>query len=582
MAERLIEDLVAEMTLEQKVGQCFTFGFSGTQITPDVVEAITKFHCGGLRLSPFSTIFRYFKEDDASYDYEGRNYAPSRIKLFKPGVPPYYTPEEFAELLNRFQELAASRPLGLPLHLVVDQEGDLSADYCRGGVNLFPSQMGLRATNDPDLVYRAARAVARQLKAAGINWLHSPVLDVNNNPKNPEVGTRAFSDDPAAVAEYGLAMLRGFQDERIICSAKHFPGRGDSEVDAHHGLPTVAVDRARLDAVELLPYRRLIAAGLETIMLAHGVYPALDPSGTVSTVSRRIVTDLLRGELGFTGVITTDSITMAAMIKMYGTPEACARALAAGADLVLMKGENLWRGQAFNCVLNWVRDGKIEAGELDAKVRRILSLKQKYGLLAHGGKADPAGAAKPLRDRGVIDLAYEAARRSCRIVKDEAGFLPLTKSKRVCVVDQLFSLRTPNDSYNHPRKFYEYLQAHDPNLTYLDVEAIATPEDEERVLATLARGGFDVVVCTNMYWRELGGKRNTLVQKLVARGYPVLLVTNTPYRTGYIREARTIILNYATSPAGYRVLADVLYGRAVPEGVWPVRYQPEGEEGAGQ
>ena len=151
MAERLIEDLVAEMTLEQKVGQCFTFGFSGTQITPDVVEAITKFHCGGLRLSPFSTIFRYFKEDDASYDYEGRNYAPSRIKLFKPGVPPYYTPEEFAELLNRFQELAASRPLGLPLHLVVDQEGDLSADYCRGGVNLFPSQMGLRATNDPEI-----------------------------------------------------------------------------------------------------------------------------------------------------------------------------------------------------------------------------------------------------------------------------------------------------------------------------------------------------------------------------------------------------------------------------------------------
>jgi beta-N-acetylhexosaminidase len=382
-----IERILAAMTLEQKIGQCVVIGMSGTRITNDLREAVVRYHAGGLRLSPFARIFRYFSDDKAAQKSLGAGYRPSLEKIAGEGLPPYASPEDYVHTLNELRALAAARSPSIPLHMVIDQEGDTSKDLSRGGVVQFPSNLGLAAARDTDLTYRVSRAIGKQLKASGIDMIHSPVVDVNINPDNPEIGRRAFGDDPELVAEQAIAMMKGFQAEGIIAAAKHFPGRGDSATDAHHACPLLDVDRSRLDAVELLPYRRLIEAGLDSVMVAHCIYPALDTE--IATVSRRIVQGLLRKELGFQGLITSDSMTMGALIDKFGVGESCARALAAGIDVVLMKAENQWRGETFHTIRQWVEDGRIAASELDDKVRRSTEHEGKVRALRKDGHGRP-------------------------------------------------------------------------------------------------------------------------------------------------------------------------------------------------
>src|SRR2546423_1194663 len=321
-----IETLLAKMTLEQKIGQCVVVGMSGTVITNDLREAITRFHCSGIRLSGFTRMFKYFSDDKAKRQELGADFVPSLQKLAGEGLPPYATTEQYAAMLNELRALAAARSPAIPLHMIIDQEGDTSRDFARGGVVQFPSSMGLVAGGSPERARQVAVCVARQMKASGLDMIHSPVVDVNINPKNPEIGYRAFSDDPEIVAEYAVAMLDGFKKSKVIAAAKHFPGRGDSATDAHHACPVLNVDADRFEKIELYPYKRLIEAGIDAIMVAHCLYPHIDPD-QISTVSRKVVTGILRDKLGFDGMITTDRITMGALIDRYGIGEGFDRAL---------------------------------------------------------------------------------------------------------------------------------------------------------------------------------------------------------------------------------------------------------------
>jgi len=252
--EQFIENIIGQMSVEQKIGQCVVVGMSGTVITNDLREAITRYQCGGVRLSPFYRIFRYFSDDRAKQQNLGPDYVPSLQKIAKSGEPPYASPEQFVEMLNELRGLAAVRKPGIPLHMVVDQEGDTSKDYSRGGVVQFPSNLGIAASGNPQLAYEVARATGLQMKAAGLDMIHSPVVDVNINPLNPEIGRRSFGDDPAVVAEYALAMLQGFKEAGVVAAAKHFPGRGDSATDAHHACPKLEVNNRRFHEVDLYPY----------------------------------------------------------------------------------------------------------------------------------------------------------------------------------------------------------------------------------------------------------------------------------------------------------------------------------------
>ena len=571
-----INNIINKMTIEQKIGQCVVVGMSGTVITNDLREAITRYHCSGIRLSPFSNSFKYFSDSKAKKQVLEGDYKPSLQKIVKQGLPPYLTPEQYAEMLNELRDLAARRNPAIPLHMVIDQEGDTSKDFARGGVVQFPSNMGMVSGKDPELTYRIAKCIARQMKASGLDMIHSPVVDVNINPNNPEIGFRAFSDDPKVVSEHAVAMVKGFKEEKVIAAAKHFPGRGDSATDAHHACPSLNIDNRRFHEVELYPYKKLIEAGIDSIMVAHCLYPHIDPE-YISTVSRKVITGLLREELGFKGMITTDSMTMGALIDRYGIGDSCARALAAGVDVILMKAENQWRGEMFHTIGKYVDDGRISKSELDEKVRRILSIKYDYGMFDNMGKVDASKASEPFSDLIVVDTVKEASQKAILVAKDELDALPLNKNKKILLINQQNSIKTPNDIHDNPCLFQSLMEAEMPNLQTYETSFGRNDDDEVNVVKFVEENKFDLILCTNFYDRS--DKPHEYVKELIDRGYPVILITNTPYCFkgigGMINEAKTIILNMNLTPEGYRTTRDVLLGKLKPEGSWPLsNYNP--------
>lgn len=574
--EPWIEAILSKMTLEQKIGQCVVVGMSGTVITNDLREAILRYHCGGIRLSSFMRMFKYFSDDKAKKQEMGAGFVPSQQKIASTGLPPYATPEQFAEMLNELRAMAASREPAIPLHMVIDQEGDVSKDFSRGGVVQFPSNMGLVASKSPELAYEVAKAIAKQMKASGLDMIHSPVVDVNINPNNPEIGHRAFSDDPKVVAEYAIAMLKGYKEEGVIAAAKHFPGRGDSATDAHHACPMLTVDSDRFNNIELYPYKRLIEAGIDSIMVAHCIYPHIDPDN-ISTVSRKVITGILRDQLGFEGMITTDSITMGALIDRYGIGEACARSLHAGADVILMKAENQWRGEMFYTIQQWVESGKISSDELDDKVRRIIRIKKEYGMFEKMGMVNAEKAAVPYKDEVIVQTSQKAAQKAIMIVKDELNALPLNKNKKVLLINQQNSIKSANDLYDHPALFQQVMEEGWPALQTFETQFGFNEKEDAQVVQFVEDNNFDLIVCTNYYDRQ--EKPHTYPKTLIDKGYPVILITNTPYCIkeigGLIPNAKTSILNMNLTPEGLRTSKAVLLGEKKAEGSWPLsNYDP--------
>jgi beta-N-acetylhexosaminidase len=574
--ENNIENILSKMSLEQKIGQCVVVGMSGSVISNALKECIERYQCGGIRLSPFTRMFRYFTDSKAKQQELGSDFTPSMQKIAEPGTPPYCTPEQYAAILNELRAMAANRNPAIPLHMVIDQENDTSKDLSRGGVVQFPSCMGLVAGDSLDVARDVARAVAIQMKASGIDMIHSPVVDVNINPNNPEIGFRAFSDDPEVVADYAVAMLEGYKQAGVLAAAKHFPGRGDSATDAHHACPTLDVSRERLHEIELLPYKRLIAAGLDSIMIAHCIYPQIDPDN-ISTVSRRVVTGLLREELGFEGLITSDSITMGALIDRYGIGEACARSLQAGVDTILMKAENQWRGEMFYTIQEWVEDGRIDAGELDDKVRRVLRMKMKYGLFENNGQVDASKAAAPYKDPEIIEISKTAAQNAILIPRDDLRALPLDRSQKVLFINQQNSIKSPHDLWDHPALFSQIMEEGWPTLQTYETRFGSDPAQDQSVLDFVEANDYDLILCTNFYDRQ--EKPNSYTKALIDRGYPVVLITNTPYCIneigGLIPTAQTVVLNMNLTPEGLRTAKKVILGEIEPKGIWPIsNYNP--------
>ena len=572
--ETFVNEVLSGMTVDQKVGQCFTIHWGGSMVTPYVMEAVERLHIGGLRVTPFGQNSRrgqhYHQSLNYDYDYP-EGYKKIKQNLFIPGAAVYVSPEEYAERLNQLQRLATARTPGIPLHISIDQEGDISRDFSFGGINLFPSAMGLTSTGDPQMAYEACKAVALQLSAIGVTNLHSPVLDVNMNPNNPEINIRAYGDDPDIVAEYALASIRGYMDGGLVPTAKHFPGRGDSDIDAHYAVPNVPGDWDRLEAVELKPYRLLIENGLPSVMLAHTTVPAADPSMQISTVSPEIVTGLLRERLGFEGVITTDSITMGALMEKYGVAKSCALAIKAGCDLVLNKVEDEFRDQAWLETRRFVEEGQIFETQLNASVKRVLTMKYNLGMFETMGQvqADQAGA--PIRKRETIELSQTVAEKCCTLLRDQAELLPLKPEQTVMVIEQqVLDGYSGFDVACNNKCFNQAMVEQSGNIYCADTKFKATKEDVDFLMDYVDE--VDVVVATNYYWRLCPANNTDLIRKLIARGKKVIVVTNCPYELGAVPEASTVISNYSVTPESLKAAARMIYGKLESQGQWMLKH----------
>jgi beta-N-acetylhexosaminidase len=415
-----VSAIMAKMSLGEKVGQTLTFTWRGAYLTPSGVEQITKLHAGGVCLEPYaletcknlywgrSQVDSTFKKPKDYFDiahtyFDDHNYGVS------------VTPEELTGALNALQKIALSRPAGIPLHVTIDMEGDFKNDYTSGGIRQFIPPMGLTAIGDPEFTYKVAYALGRQMAAIGVTQFYHPVCDVNINPKNPEIGVRSFGDDPAVCARHVEATVRGYQDAGVVATAKHFAGRGDSATDAHDVLDVCRADYARMHAVELVTFSAAVKAGVKAVMTAHTIFPAYDKV-LPATLSPAVLTGLLRQELGFEGVIVSDAIGMAAILKKWPLPKACAMAIKAGVDTILLKADDESRSQCYFGIKSAIERGELSEERLNDAVRRLLNMKVDQGLFDKAGKMDPKNTTAVARSPEVIDGKEDPGRRTAHSV----------------------------------------------------------------------------------------------------------------------------------------------------------------------
>ncbi len=560
---KLVKNIMDKMSIEQKVGSLFTFGFCGNIISPIVKEAILKYHCGGFRITPSMKNFGSYVSPDTGEALvvieQGVGYKSQR------GI--YMTTNEYKKIIEELQSIARQRELDIPLHISFDSEGGggelcTIAKYIR-----WQSQMGIRAADNPEYAYKIALLAGRQMKAMGLTSVHSPVLDVNVCPENPGCGVRAFSDRAEDVAIYGEQMAKGYIDAGIIPAGKHFPNLGDNKEDSHYGLITVTTDRETMMKRDLLPYRELIKKDLlPAIMPAHNIYEAFD-SEDVATVSKKILTDLLRDELGFKGVITTDSITMAGVAVKYGIEDACTLALSAGADLILMKGDNHLNGDCFNRVLQAIDSGKLSEKEIDEKVERVLSMKEKFGMFTE--KTTDENPDEMYYNKEVIELNEELARKTTLIAKDTNGILPIKPEDKILLIEQ--ERRTTEDTDSHSAMLYKKCLEQSTNIEFLEVAFSYDDEDIERIRNKVAE--YDLIVMTNFYSRGTAQNCDVVNEILSDKSKKLVLITNTPYPTSIPKSADCIVVSFGQETSNLEFIAKMLYGKEKCEGVWPIEYQ---------
>jgi beta-N-acetylhexosaminidase len=423
--------------------------------------------------------------------------------------------------------------------------------------------MGMTAIGDLDLAYKVANLMGKQMAAIGVTQFYHPVCDVNINPLNPEIGVRSFGDDPKICAKYVAATVRGYQDAGIVATVKHFAGRGDSATDAHDVLDVCRGDLKRMREVELVTFQAGIDAGSKALMTAHTIYPAFDKDYP-ATLSKKILTDLLRGEMGFKGVIVSDAIGMAAILKKWPLPLACAMAIKAGVDTILLKADDESRSQCLFGIKSAVERGELTEDRVTDAARRLLCMKYDQGLFEKAGKMDPKKTALVVRDQKNIDFSVEVAQRALLVVRDDKKLLPLSKDKKIHVIEQLIPYPfLGKDLYSHPHMFCEQMSKYSTNLILDDTGFHASDEDVAEALS-LAKGA-DMVVMTNYYARiEKRGNNEHLVKALKAAGKTVVVVTNFPYRRGTTTDADAVICNFSGSPDSIRAAADLLFGTVKP------------------
>jgi beta-N-acetylhexosaminidase len=564
---KIVDDLMGRLTLEQKVGQLFTQAFYGTLLTPDLRHTIHDLNCGGLRITQYFRGFRRYaragQEQEAFDGLSPRDVKASLIDDRKDLLckSPYMTIGQYASLLDQIKQIAADRPYDIPLHMMLDQEGNASFDCIRGGVRTFPAQFGYARRGDAELVYEVAKAVAVQLSAIGFSVINSPVVDIVFDPNATYIRTRSFGCDVEHVCEMASAALRGYMEGGLIASAKHFPGRGATAVDAHHDVGAIDKSDEALWNEDLAPYRRLIPEGLSAVMVGHSIYPAWDPDNLAS-VSEKVIRGILCERLGFEGMICTDSMIMGAIAKKYGVPRACVLAIKAGASAVLMKECGPIREAAHRLAIEAVRDGEISEEHVDRLVVRNLKVKVESGLFGPAYRPDPQEAESVVRSEQMERIEVRAAQESVHLVRDEAGLLPLSPDTRTLLVEEVpRQYVNANDSYIHPGIFWEQILAHSQNVSLIEVAENATDDDLAKVETYVPH--YDACIVT-WYKNKNTLSTTTIIERLLETGKQVIVVATNPLPYELPEHWPTVLCTYGIMPPVLKCAAGLIYGTFSP------------------
>jgi len=540
------EQQLQEMTLDEKIAQLFIIRLDGAFQNADspsyrrTISLVESFGAGGL--------------------------------IFGPGRPMTQI-----TMANDLQE-TADRPL------LVAQDTEWGVGMRIDEATSFPPAMALGATRDASHAFRVGYVTAQEARALGVHQLYAPVADVNNNPENPIINIRSFGGAPSLVGTMASAFVRGAQQGGTLATVKHFPGHGDTDVDSHVNLPVLRFDRARLDSLELPPFRQVLDAGVQSVMTGHLALPKLAVDSVPATLSRTLTHDLLREDLGFGGLVVTDALNMRAVTRTFGVGETAVRVLEAGADLVLMS-TNPW--VAHDAIRTAVTTGRLDTTEIDNSVRRLLRAKQELGL--HDARQVPLTDTRHRVSRRSHEvLSRTVARESLTLLANADSLLPLTPPEQ----HEALAVTLSDSEYPGTGDTFIERLRDQPAIETLDTRRLDPRSDSTDVNDHLAAASdYDVVVVPSFLrvraWSgsiNLSDKHHDFLEDLVrADGPPVAFVAfGNPYApTGLTPAPDAILAAYGSGDASQRAAAQALGGAAGTPGRLPVTIPEVAEKGTG-
>jgi len=448
-----------------------------------------------------------------------------------------------------------------------------------GGAIVFPPEMAVGATRDTTLAYEQGRLTAIEGRALGIHIAYAPVLDVNNNPDNPVINTRSYGEDPQLDARLGVAFIHGVQDHGMIATGKHFPGHGDTGVNSHLALPVVTVSRSRLDTVELVPFRAAVNGGVGAIMSFHGAMPALDSSNVPGTLSPKVLTGLLRGELGFKGVIISDAMDMRGVLDQYGSDEAVKRAISAGIDVLI---QPLDVSQTIDAVVAGIREGRYTEARLDSSVRRVVEMKRRLGL-AQRKLVDLNALRFLVGDSSNLQIARRVAEKSITLVRDSVRQVPIAPGMAK-VLSITLARRADLGAGN---AFNAELRAGLPNLRTEFMATEDAPLNFPRLIA--AADSADVTIVgsyVGQSWDAVSASAPqafaNFMQTLVQRGRkPIVIAFGNPYLLQQLPSIGTYLVAWGGFPVSQTAAARALLGSSAISGHLPISIPPYASRGTG-
>jgi len=535
-----VDATMRRLTADEKVGQLLFTTFHGTFTSTESAEYkkllhdVTELHVGG-----FIAVTRI-----------------TQLGIEKSQTYPT------AALTNELQSKAK-----LPLLVGADFERGSAMRLDEG--TSFPTQMAIAAGADPRDAYTMGKITAVEAREAGVQWIYAPVADVNNNPGNPIINTRSFGEDPVRVAEFVTQYVRGVEENGGLATAKHFPGHGDTAADSHIDLPVIRADRTRLDALELVPFRAAIATGVGSIMTGHLNVPALEPDpNTPATLSSHILTDLLRSDLKFQGLVVTDAMDMGGITVRFAPGEAAVRALLAGADCLLMPPVP---DAAFEALLRAVQSGRISRERLDASVRRILEAKARLGL-NKSGLVDLPSINQKFGEPRWQNQAQEISDRGITLLRDSAHRLPLdgTKPSRALLL-AFYADPEPlpgEDLERELRCRFDSVTTLRADTRFRDAANLKLPSPDSYDVAILA---LFVRVSDRKGNVDVPAEQAALAEQLYKTGKPVItLALGSPYLIERFPQAETWLGAFGISDVAQISMARALFGEIPVRGHLPV------------
>jgi len=543
-----LKRLISRMSLEEKIGQLFVMRVYGHSATaPDqadielnlkelgvrtAAELVARYHVGGII---------YF-----AWTHNTRD------------------PHQIADLSNGIQRAGLAQPTPVPLLISTDQEHGIVARVGRPAT-LMPGAMALGAGASRSDARTAARIAGAELVAMGIRQNYAPVADVNVNPANPVIGVRSFGADPQAVAGLVAAQVKGYENAGIAATSKHFPGHGDTTVDSHTGIPVITHTREQWEQIDAPPFRASIAAGIDSIMTAHIQFPALDASNDPATLSRPILTGILREELGYNGVVVTDALNMQGVRDKYGDHRVPVLAIAAGVDQLLNPPD---LAVAWSGVLSAVKSGELSVARIEESILRILALKEKLGLFRHPF-VSRRGVDRTVGIPPHLAAADRIAEGTTTLLVNEGGLLPLSRLREPALLVVGADPSSPSGTTGPPTAVLANAFT-ELGFTTTALSTGVTPTTAKIEEAVAAASGKDAVV-VGTYNVTAASAQRTLVARLVATGVPVVaLALRNPYDIARLSGVRAALAAYCWTDVELRAAARVIAGRADPEGRLPV------------